>query len=373
MLTLELRGLDELLTALSSQGYRLLGPTIRDKAIVIDQISSVKDLPAGWTDSQEPGSYTLERRRDSAVFGYVVGPFSWKSFLRPPRVRVFTLKRNGKGFAKEETKGSKEPKPLAFIGVRSCEIQALRLYDGVFLNAPYADPNYRRVRSAAFILAVDCTRPGGCCFCTSMGGGTKAEGGYDIALTEVCEDGKHVFIARGGSSRGEAILASISSRQSTPEEEESVESQAREAASFIEKHVDAGKVAEALPGLFDSPAWEAIAKRCLACANCTMVCPTCFCSTIEETTDLTGASAERWCRWDSCFTMDYSKVAGGNIRPSTKARYRQWVMHKFTYWVDQFGSAGCVGCGRCITWCPAGIDVTSYLESLCSGQGNGTR
>jgi ferredoxin len=288
-------------------------------------------------------------------------------------VRLFTLKKNGKGFAKEETKGVKDSKPFAFIGVRACEIQALHLNDEVFLNGPYVDPHFRSVRAAAFVVAVDCAQPGGCCFCTSMGGSPKAESGFDIALTEVCGEGKHLFLARAGTSRGETFLAAVSSRHSTPEEEEAIESQARAAVSLMAKHLDAGKAAEVLPGLFDSPAWEDISKRCLACANCTMVCPTCFCSTVEETTDLTGASAERWSRWDSCFTMDYTKVAGGNIRPSTKARYRQWVMHKFSYWIDQFGAAGCVGCGRCITWCPAGIDVTSYLESLCSGQGSGTR
>lgn len=372
MLTLELRGLDELLAALSGQGYRLLGPTIRDKAIIIDQISSVKDLPGGWTDKQEPGSYSLEQRPDSALFGYVVGPFSWKSFLHPPRIRVFTLRKNGKGFIKEEAPAAKEARPMAFIGVRACEIRALAIDDNVFLKGPFADPHYRSVRSAAFILAVDCAQPGGCCFCTSMGGGPKAEGGFDIALTELCEDGRHNFIARAGSPRGEEILKSITARESTAEEAEAAEAQARASAMHMAKEVDAGKAAEVLPGLFDSPAWDDMAKRCLACANCTMVCPTCFCSTVEETTDLTGSTAERWRRWDSCFTMDFAKVAGGNIRPSTKARFRQRVMHKFSYWIDQFGTAGCVGCGRCMTWCPAAIDVTTYLESLYAGEGNGT-
>ena len=373
MLTLELRDLDEVLTALANRGYQIVGPTIRDKAIVIDQISSVKDLPGGWTDLHDPGSYSLKKRKDAAVFGYVVGPFSLKSFLSPPRTRVIAIRKNGKGFEREPAAPQGEMKPLAFVGARACDLYALALDDRIFLEGPFPEPFYQRVRSSMFILAVDCAQPGGTCFCTSFGYGPKAQKGFDIAVTELCEDGRHVFLARTGSERGEEVLASLKLSESSPAEIAAAEQQAREAASSVPRHVDVAKAAAVLPDLFDAPAWDDIAKRCLACANCTMVCPTCFCSTVEETTNLTGTSAERWRRWDSCFTMDFTKVAGGNVRPSTKARFRQRVMHKFSYWLDQFGSAGCCGCGRCITWCPAGIDVTAYLEALCAGQGNGTR
>ncbi len=373
MLTLELRDLDEVLTVLAGRGYQLLGPTIRDKAIVIDRIAHVKDLPGGWKDRHEPGAYALERRNDASVFGFVVGPDSWKKFLTPPRSRVFSLRKNGKGFERETAAPAPGPTPLAFIGVRACDLHAMALDDRIFLEGPFPDPHYRAVRSTLFVLAVDCAEPGGTCFCTSFGGGPKAREGFDIALTELCDPSHHVFLARAGSERGEEILAAVSDHHSSAEEEASAETQGRAAIASIARHVDVAKAAAVLPELFDHPAWDEVARRCLACANCTMVCPTCFCSTVEETTSLTGSSAERWRRWDSCFTMDFTKVAGGNIRPSTKARFRQRVMHKFSYWLDQFGSAGCVGCGRCVTWCPAGIDVTSYLESLCAGQGNGTR
>ncbi len=373
MLTLELRDLDELLTALANRGFQTLGPTIRDKAIVIDQISSVKDLPGGWKDRHDPGMYALERRDDAAVFGYVVGPYSWKTYLTPPRARVFSLRKNGKGFEREAPPPAHAPKPLAFIGVRACDLHAIALDDRIFLDGPFPDLYYRAVRSSLFIIAVDCAEPGGTCFCTSFSNGPKAEKGFDIALTELCDPGQHVFVARAGSERGEELLASVNSKPSSSEQAASVDLQASESVARISRHVDVARTTAALPEMFDHPAWDDVSKRCLACANCTMVCPTCFCSTVEEITNLTGTSAERWRRWDSCFTMDFTKVAGGNVRPSTKARFRQRVMHKFSYWLDQFGSAGCVGCGRCITWCPAGIDVTSYLDTLCAGQGNGIR
>jgi Fe-S-cluster-containing hydrogenase component 2 len=121
-----------------------------------------------------------------------------------------------------------------------------------------------------------------------------------------------------------------------------------------------------LAGL-ESPRWEATAARCLSCANCTMVCPTCFCTTVEDTTDLTGDHAERWRRWDSCFTLDFSYIHGGAVRRTTASRYRQWLTHKFATWFEQFGESGCVGCGRCITWCPAGIDVTEEARAFRTG------
>jgi ferredoxin len=114
----------------------------------------------------------------------------------------------------------------------------------------------------------------------------------------------------------------------------------------------------------EHPRWDEVATRCLSCANCTMVCPTCFCTTVEDVTDLSGEHAERWQRWDSCFTQAFSYVHGGSVRPSTKAKYRQWMTHKLATWLDQFGSSGCVGCGRCITWCPVGIDITEEVRAI---------
>jgi len=124
---------------------------------------------------------------------------------------------------------------------------------------------------------------------------------------------------------------------------------------------------ELLTENFNHPRWEDVAKRCLTCGNCTMVCPTCFCTTIEDTSDLTGAHAERWRKWDSCFTQALSYIHGGSVRQSVKSRYRQWMTHKLASWTDQFGGTGCVGCGRCITWCPAGIDITEEARAIRDG------
>ena len=366
--SIERKDLPLLFAVLREHGYTVIGPTIRDGAIVLDSINGVDDLPAGWSDEQSGGSYALVRRSDNALFGYVVGPFSWKRFLYQPRQCLFSAKRNGKDITFEPTGGKSAEVPrFAFVGVRPCELSAIGIQDKVFVTGEHADPSYAARRSAALIIAVNCTQPGGNCFCTSMGTGPEAKEGYDIVLTELSMDAGPVYIASTGSEKGKEILAAVPHRPSTANETGLLEQQLENAAGTMGKSLDTKGLKGVLYDNFDHEAWDDVTKRCLACANCTMVCPTCFCSTVEDTTDLDGTRAERWRRWDSCFTMEFARVAGGNTRPSTRARYRQWLMHKLGYWNDQFGVSGCVGCGRCITWCPVGIDITAEAAAIRGG------
>jgi ferredoxin len=118
----------------------------------------------------------------------------------------------------------------------------------------------------------------------------------------------------------------------------------------------------------ENPHWEDIASRCLGCTNCTLVCPTCFCHSVEEVADLTQDRIVRERQWDSCFNLAFSHSGGGSVRNDIRSRYRQWMTHKLAYWIDQFGSSGCVGCGRCITWCPVGIDLTAEVATLIGAE-----
>ena len=354
--------LPRLFPALQQREFEMVGPTVRDGAIVYDRLASDADLPAGWTDEQDGGRYRLRKRADQALFGYAVGPHSWKRYLFPPATRLWSAKRTGAEFIVEEADGV-APK-LAFIGVRACELHAIAIQDRVFMGSGYVDPTYARRRENVFIVAVNCAVAGGTCFCASMKTGPKAESDFDLALTEIIENARHYFVVEAGTEMGARVRAEIPHRPANADEQTAAGRVVEKTAGAMGRSLDTNGIKELLYANLDHPRWDEVASRCLTCANCTMVCPTCFCSTVEDTTDLTGDHAERWRKWDSCFTMDFSCIAGGSVRPSAKSRYRQWLTHKLATWHDQFGTSGCVGCGRCITWCPVAIDITEEVRAI---------
>ncbi len=355
--------LQALFDVLMRRGYKILGPTLRDGAIMYDELASSADLPAGWTDRQDGGIYRLERREDQALFGYNVGPHSWKRFLHPPVLRLWQAQRAGGTFQIKEEDGGEIPR-MAFLGVRACELNAIAIQDKVFLSGNWADPSYRSRREKTFIVAVNCAQAGGTCFCVSMKTGPKATSGFDLALTEVQEGGAHYFVVGVGTETGRDVLAELPHRQASEDEQATAESIVERTAEHMGRSLDTNGIKELLYRNYEHPRWDQVATRCLTCANCTMVCPTCFCSTVEDVTDLKGEHAERWRKWDSCFTTDFSYIHGGSIRSTARARYRQWMTHKLATWIDQFGTSGCVGCGRCITWCPVAIDITEEARAI---------
>ena len=364
---LERSDLQQLLDALRGAGYQLIGPTLRDAAIVYDAIERLEDLPAGWTDRQDGGSYRLERRGDQALFGYAVGPHAWKRFLHPASLKLWRAQRTGAGFRVEAA--ADEAPRYAFLGVRACELHAIAIQDRVLLGDRYADPAYRARREGAFIVALNCSVAGGTCFCVSMKTGPRAESGFDLALTEILEGKNHFFVVETGSDRGAQVLAGVARREASAEELAAAQGVVARTAAGMGRELQADGLRDLLLRNLEHPRWDEVAARCLTCGNCTMVCPTCFCTSVEDLTDLSGDSAERVRRWDSCFTLEFSHLHGGSVRASAKSRYRQWMTHKLATWVDQFGSSGCVGCGRCITWCPVGIDLTEEARAIRQSDG----
>jgi ferredoxin len=359
-----------LLRALRDDGHELVGPTARDGAIVYDRLEGIDDLPAGLGDEQAPGRYRLRRRDDGALFGYAVGPHSYKREFLVPTVRLFRVRRSAAGAAIET-----DPLPqrkIALIGARSCELHAIAVQDRVLLEGPHVDADYAARRRGVFIVAVNCGDPSGTCFCASMGTGPRATAGFDVALTELTS-GEHRFVAEVGSPAGAALLARVGFDSAGEADLAAADEVSRGAAGRMGRTLDTSGIQELFQRNLEHPRWDEVATRCLGCANCTMVCPTCFCTTVEDTTDLTGAEAERVRRWDSCFTLDHSYVHGGSVRPSLKARYRQWLTHKLSTWIDQYGTSGCVGCGRCLTWCPVGIDITEETAAIRAADGAGQR
>jgi ferredoxin len=355
-------GLGRMLDVLKEKGYRVLGPTLRDGAIVYDDIASLADLPAGWTDEQDGGRYRLVPRKDDALFGYALGPQSWKKFLHPPLLRLWHTERQEGGFHVIQEPVSDER--FAFIGVRACELHAIAVQDRVFLGGEHIDPHYRARRKNTFIVAVNCSQAGGTCFCVSMNTGPKAGAGFDLSLTEMFMEGEHLFLIEAGSDAGREILAGLPRRSAKPDEVGAADAVVARTAASMGREMRSDDVRELLLRNLESSRWDEVAERCLTCGNCTMVCPTCFCASVEDSSDLAGAETSRSRRWDSCFTTDFTYIHGGSVRATARSRYRQWITHKLATWTDQFGTSGCVGCGRCITWCPVGIDITEEVRAI---------
>ena len=247
---------------------------------------------------------------------------------------------------------------MAFIGLRPCELSGLKVHDLTLKEGEYKDPAYVRRREQMFVVAVNCTRAADTCFCASMKTGPQATHGFDLALTEIMNNDDHFFLLEPGSEKGEKLLKDLPLRDATQPDIDTADNLLKQTAENMSRNLETEGLKELLYDNFDNPHWEEIAQRCLTCGNCTLVCPTCFCCNFEDTTNLEGSHAQRWRTWDSCFRVGHSYIHGGSVRSSDFSRYRQWMTHKLAYWQDQFDVIGCVGCGRCITWCPVGIDIT---------------
>ena len=350
---------DALLEALQARGYQTHGPRVRDGVLTYGPITGLADLPQGFVAHQQAGRYRLEQTGHSFYFAVTPGPDTWKRYLFPSRRELFRFRRR-------DGRWEAQPPPLdlpryALIGVRPCELAAMRVQDAVFLREDFADPYYRAVRERLFVVAVNCLHPGDTCFCASLGTGPEAEEGYDLLLTELDD----VFLVAVGSEVGREVLQPLPWEPATAFWMEQAQRGLAQARAHMGRQVpDAENLPDTLLSHLNHPYWDEVASRCLSCANCTQVCPTCFCWDAVDELALDGETVTRFRVWDSCFSPQLSYLAGGNARPTVRARYRQWVTHKFSSWVHQFGTLGCVGCGRCITWCPAGIDITETLAAV---------
>jgi len=349
--------LDALLFKLRDEGFRVIGPSVRDGAIVYADLDA---LPVGVGDDQEAGRYRLRERGDQARFGYNLGPSSFKQYLFPSREELFAY-----------ADGNIVPAPLddeklAFIGVRACELAAIQVLDRVFAGDGFKDRRYQARRRNLLMIAVDCSQSAPTCFCASSGDGPGVGEGADLVLTELLDDGEPSYAVRAGSDRGAELLAASEAKTAPPDLEERVRAVVEETREGLARSLPREGLRDALLGALNHPHWQEVADRCLACGNCTQVCPTCFCSTAVEETDPVTLRVSHVRQWDSCFTAGHSYVHGGPVHAGIASRYRQWLTHKLASWEDQFGRSGCTGCGRCISWCPVGIDLTAEAEVLRS-------
>jgi ferredoxin len=361
--------LDALLGALSGRGYKLIGPTVRQRAVVYDEIATSADLPVGATDEQDGGVYRLSQRADDPrLFAHNVGPTSWKDHLFPSTLQLWHARRGEDGSLQVEEDDSERPR-YAFIGVRSCDLHAIGIQDRIFIHDRFTDPDYEARRQGAFIVAVSCGQSASTCFCASMDTGPAVSSGHDLALTELLDADGHRFLVEAGTPAGEEVLEELPRRDAGETDRRAAAEVVAQAASQQTRALDTTDIKDLLYRNLEHPRWDEVSERCLSCGNCTMVCPTCFCSTVEDHTDLAGDEAERVRQWDSCFSLDHSYVHGGSVRSTRPSRYRQWMTHKLGSWIDQFGTSGCVGCGRCIAWCPVAIDITEEAAAIRASDG----
>ncbi|MEM9588946.1 MAG: 4Fe-4S dicluster domain-containing protein [Planctomycetota bacterium] len=350
--------LQDLLSHLQNDGFDVIGPTACDGAIVYRKLASVTELPAGWTDQQGPASYQLVSDPNGRLFDHNSSPDSFKRTIYPPRQRLSgaTLTDEGWQFSDEL-----EPPPKqAILGVHACDVAAIAIQDRVFLEGDFVDPVYESRRAALLIIAVECSRSVATCFCTSMDTGPEVRSAFDLSLTEL-DDG---FVVRSGSEAGQKIVQSMKLANATENQRSSREESLRQTRESITKRLETDGLHDSLMQNLDHPHWNQVAERCLSCGNCTMVCPTCFCSTVQDVSDLDQTQVTRVRQWDSCFNPDFSYTASGSVRHDIRSRYRQWLTHKLATWQDQFDTSGCTGCGRCITWCPVGIDLTEEVAAI---------
>ena len=369
--------MQRLLDALAAT-HRVVGPQVADGAVVLRDLARAEDLPAGWLDEQDGGHYRLRHDSKAGWFDHVVGPHSLKNFLFPARETIARFTREGEdgSWRQEEVAREEDERPIAVIGVRGCDLAALRVQDRVFVGGEHVDPAYARRRERLFVVAVNCRRAVATCFCHSMGCGPAATHPFDLGLTEfddrfACEIGSQA----GAELLTRAFMGVDPLVTCSADEVDQARQVPRELAGRMAartaapgeprpRSLDTERIRDLLFDNLEHPRWEEVATRCLSCTNCTLVCPTCFCSSVTEVADLSGDHVDRERHWASCFTLDHARIHGSSVRATTASRYRQWLTHKLAGWIDQFGSSGCTGCGRCITWCPVGIDLTEEVAAI---------
>ena len=359
--------LQSIITFLEADGFKVLGPVVRDGGVAFDEVRKLSDLPIGMRDAQQPGRYRLESGEVGEIFGVVNGAGSLKPSFFAPEETLLEVRREGRGFKVDET--VPVAKRLAFIGVRACDLAALAVQDRVFLHDRFRDTHYEARRKDAFFIAVNCTRSAPTCFCVSMKTGPQATSGFDLSLTEMQEN----FVILSGSTAGNAIIEKLALTPASTSEVAAAQARVDQCAAGMQRRLDTSDLPQLLYAEAENPRWDEVASRCLSCTNCTMVCPTCFCHTVVDQQEIDGNMSRRIRKWDSCFSLEHAHIHGINFRPKIHDRYRQWLAHKLASWIDQFGTSGCVGCGRCMTWCPVGIDLTEEVAAIRAQAGKGKR
>lgn len=277
-----------------------------------------------------------------------------KEILFPQSEELYSYTIDTEGVRMQANVDQKE---TIVFGMRPCDVKSLVLLDNVFKNDQYQDVYYLTRRANTLIVGLGCNEPAATCFCSNMACGPFAKEGSDIFLTDIGE----AYVAEGISEKGQALLAKLGLGSATAEQKALANQ--LQAETKADGGVNIAGIAEKLGGMFEHPFWDSLHEKCLGCAACTYLCPTCHCFDIaDEAADCNGCRVRNW---DACmFPLFTLHGSGHNPRPNGKARWRQRLMHKFNYFVDRYNATACVGCGRCIKNCPVNLDIRQALADI---------
>jgi sulfhydrogenase subunit beta (sulfur reductase) len=282
-----------------------------------------------------------------------------KSHLLPQTETLFTFEGSGPALALSAEKP--DATPTVVLDVRPCDARALRRLDDVFLGRTERDVHYESRRLATVLVGLACATPSWGCFCTSVGGSPAGTEGLDVLLTDL-GDRYHVAVL---TLAGETLAAAAGTVGATADDAEAARVRHGEAEARMPALFDLEAAVRHVR--WDAPPWAQVAERCLACGACSYLCPTCHCFDIQD--EVTPDGGVRFRCWDTCQFGEFTRMgAGHNPRPTQAERARQRVSHKFKYLVDEFGRAGCTGCGRCVERCPVNIDIRAILREF-AGEG----
>jgi sulfhydrogenase subunit beta (sulfur reductase) len=250
-----------------------------------------------------------------------------------------------------------QPETQVILGLRPCDAAGIAVLDKFFSGQGETDTYYQRRRDRTTLVGISCSAPADTCFCSAVGGSPTGTRGLDLILTDLGDK----FTAEPLSDKGAALVKDMP-EASAPDLAKKAEL-AGKAAAVITEHIDTKELKRFLDTADSSPLWEELSLPCVNCGACTFVCPTCHCFDItDETRKGKGARIRVW---DTCQSCQYSQHASGhNPRQTHASRFRNRTMDKFKYTVDMIGEVSCVGCGRCIRECPAGIDIRETAEKL---------
>jgi len=310
------------------------------------------------------------RKADKYVFDYIDDPAELaldytttilppKKLFFPPREPLYRYEKVGSEVNLHDLSERWDKKRVLF-GVHPCDLNGLLILDGVF-NDKFKDPLYLHRRKNTLIICIMCENPTEYCFCDAMGTGPTIEDGYDLLMTDIGD--RYYF--EPGSRAGRGILKGALFKNATKKDEKKKEAKVLEIKNKLHSDFSVDGLDGDMKGKFWSRFWDAHTKKCVLCGACNFTCPTCYCFDVVDETNFTGEKGERVRIWDSCHFENFALVAGGlNFRGGRVPRIKLRLYHKFCYSIEQRGGYDCVGCGRCIQFCPGRIDLREIIKDV---------